>query len=117
MRVPNARAARIRRGKILDYLLSATHEAGLDKASVFGRLGYVRGDWPRLASDLLLHLSAHPVVAVQSGPHGTKYVVRGSLRGPTGESRIITAVWIVRHGENFPRLVTAYPGRSRGGVP
>jgi hypothetical protein len=41
---------------------------------------------------------------------GQKYVVAGSIQGPSGRSAQVVTVWIVLNGEDFPRLVTAYPG-------
>jgi hypothetical protein len=41
--------------------------------------------------------------------YGEKYLVTGNLRGPTGRSAEILAVWIILPGEDAPRFVTAYP--------
>lgn len=37
-----------------------------------------------------------------------KYVVRGTIHGAMAAAAIVS-VWIVLHGEDFPRFVTAYP--------
>jgi hypothetical protein len=41
-----------------------------------------------------------------------KYVVRGTLNGPSGEAADVITVWIVLDGESAPRFVTAYPGED-----
>jgi hypothetical protein len=39
--------------------------------------------------------------------------VDGILRSPAGEGFGIRTIWIVHFGEDFPRLVTAYPRTQR----
>jgi hypothetical protein len=41
-----------------------------------------------------------------------KYVVRGTLSGPSGAVADVIAVWILLDGESAPRFVTAYPGEE-----
>ena len=41
---------------------------------------------------------------------GQKYVVDGTIVGPTGRSAPLVVVWIILAGEDYPRFVTAYPG-------
>lgn len=42
--------------------------------------------------------------------YGAKYMVRGTVRSPTGILFLMVSVWMVRDGEDVPRFVTAYPG-------
>ena len=53
---------------------------------------------------------------VKSGEsaHGQKFVVDGWLSAHTEESRqwSVRTVWIIDHGGDAPRLVTAYPGKE-----
>jgi hypothetical protein len=42
--------------------------------------------------------------------HGQKYRASGVLVGPTGVAASVVTVWIVLHGEDHPRFVTALPG-------
>jgi hypothetical protein len=39
--------------------------------------------------------------------YGSQYVLRFPMRTINGRAVVLTA-WIVRHGEDFPRLVTCY---------
>jgi hypothetical protein len=52
----------------------------------------------------------HDASQGESGAYGEKFEVRGNIVGPTGQEAILVAVWIVLCDEDFPRLVTAYPG-------
>ncbi|MFN2375292.1 MAG: DUF6883 domain-containing protein [Candidatus Binatia bacterium] len=111
--VPNPHFALVDRAKIEDYLLSPTHRRGRTKRRFFVSLGYTRAAWPRLAEDLKDHLLRHPVLRADLTVFGTKYIVRGSLHGPSGSAAIIVSVWIILPAEDFPRFVTAYPGERR----
>jgi hypothetical protein len=62
------------------------------------------------------------VVSSAESVHGEKYFVDGWLSVHTQESQhwSIRTVWIIDHGKDAPRLVTAYPGEEgnhRGGAP
>ena len=94
--------------KVRDYLLSRSHPIGRFKAVFFLSLGYTADDWAQLAFDLVQ--IAHDLDAedVGSNPFGTKYAVRGTLSGPNRSGSVVT-IWFVRHSEDFPRFVTAYP--------
>lgn len=112
MRVPNARTARLAPAKIQDYLLSPVHPIGRFKCAFFTSLGYSRAAWRRLDADLRVHLQDNDVVQTQPNPYGMKYVVRGTLSGPSGAVADVIAVWILLDGESAPRFVTAYPGEE-----
>lgn len=45
----------------------------------------------------------------QVSEFGTKYEIHGTIVGPLGRQAVIRTVWIVDAGEDYPRLVTAYP--------
>jgi hypothetical protein len=53
------------------------------------------------------------VLERQASTFGRKYEVSGILRGPSGREARVTTVWIVKIGEDYPRLVTVYPGDER----
>ena len=112
MKVPNGWSARISAAKIHDYLLSPVHPAGRSKCAFFTSLGYSRAAWRRLDADLRVHLRDHDVVRTQPNPYGMKYIVRGTLSGPSGAVADVIAVWILLDGESAPRFVTAYPGED-----
>ncbi len=114
VKLPNPEGAVVEIEKVRDYLLSSTHPIGRLKAAFFMGLGYRAEDWGRLHKDLL---NAALVDAATPGRftrqrftrHGNKYEIRATLIGPAGRSAIVLTVWMVRHGEDFPRLITAFP--------
>ena len=110
MKVPNSDRAVIESSKLRDYILSDAQPVGRFKARFFLSLGYSGDDPGRLEQDLYLHLRQHDAAPGEPSLYGVKYLVRGSLTGPNGTSADIVSVWIIRAAEDYPRLVTAYPG-------
>lgn len=110
MRLPAPDLAIVSASKIRDYLLSDSHPVGRFKCAFFVALGYSAARWEELASDLQRHALDNEATATEFTPYGQKYEVRGTVTGPTSRSAIVVVVWIVHHGEDFPRFVTAFPG-------
>ena len=92
-----------------DYLLSREHRVGSAKARFFTQLGFDPQHWPALR-DALLHFAREEAELGSATRFGQKYVVRGSIAGPSGRAEQIVVVWIILNGEDCPRFVTAYPG-------
>jgi hypothetical protein len=111
MRLPNPERALVDQAKVQRYLLSTDHPEGRFKAVVFQSVGYRAAWWEVLREDLAAtaRLEADRVIET---PFGQKYEVSAILRGPAGRDLGVVVVWLVRRGEGFPRLVTAFP-RSR----
>ena len=110
MNLPAADRALIEPQKLREYLLSTEHPVGRFKAAFFGRMGYSRQGWQRLQMDILQLARLGIAVEGQMSNFGQKYEVNGILRGPSGREARVTTIWIVKSGEDFPRLVTFYPG-------
>lgn len=113
MKLPNVERAAIDRPKVADYLLSETHVVGRFKSAFFKTLGYSTTAWEVLAADIQRHAAQNEALATEANEYGQKYEVRGSLGGPAGRTALLITVWIVLHGEDFPRFITAYPGPKR----
>lgn len=96
-----------------DYLLSPEHPVGRFKAAFFAALGYSREDWRRVQQDLEGMARSDDATLGQASAFGQKYEVSATLIGPSGRQARVATVWIVLAGEDFPRLVTAYPGDTR----
>lgn len=75
-----------------------------------GRLTPVRERSPRgvLAEDLRRH-ALEGEASEEASDYGHKFEVRGDLVGPVDRAQVVI-VWIILEGEDYPRLVTAYPG-------
>lgn len=98
--------------KVVDYLLSVTHEVGSSKAAFFRRFGFAPDNWEEMAEALAIHAASNEVSITVSNEYGIRYIIYGELKTPDGRNPDITSVWFVEDDE-IPRLVTAYPGRSR----
>lgn len=106
---PDAASAVIDPRKVRDYLLSSSHPIGRFKAVVFTALGYSQQNWPRLRDDLLQHGISGEARSVRLGTYGSKYLVSGTLTGPSKRSGTFVSVWLVEPQSSAPRFVTAYP--------
>jgi len=95
--------------KLRGYLLSSTHPDGRGKAQYLAGLGYDGSNWRRLADDLRTQLLIRVAEAGRHSQYGQKYEILGPLTGPNGVTRWVRTIWIVRHGEKQPRLVTLIP--------
>jgi hypothetical protein len=113
MTLPNADRALVEPAKVRDYLLSHEHPVGRSKAAAFEAVGYHRDTWETLQADLVAIARVGNAVPTELGLHGQKYEVAGILTGPVRRELPITTIWLVRRGEDYPRLVTAYPRARR----
>ncbi len=110
LKLPNRERAEISHEKIRGYLLSSNHSTGQHKSSVYFSLGYTIENWERLSADLLALARSGDAERVAS-PFGEKFRIVGRIVGPKGRSAVLLTIWIRRHGDSIPRLVTAYPAR------
>ena len=108
MLLPNRAEAYVPREKLTGYLLSRTHAVGRSKAQFFRAHGYSEQTVDRFEQDLIRVVKTNEVQQVATSPHGTKYVVDGSLDTPRNTRIVIRTVWVVESDER-PRFVTAYP--------
>ncbi len=111
MRIPGAEHATISREKIVQYLLNVDHPDGGSKAAVLAHAGFSAGRPEELEEALRTqHLS---LAATRGKPseYGEKYEIVGPLRGPAGRV-MVRSIWIVRHGERVPRLITLIPEKQ-----
>lgn len=110
-KLPNADLAIVPERKVTDYLLSDIHPDGRGKARFFAGHGFTSSDWRALADALRLHAAEHPVAVAAETAFGVRYVVVGILPTPDGRGPTVRTVWFIEHGEEIPRLVTAYPAK------
>jgi len=108
MHIPGAERALISKEKLVRYLLNLDHPDGPSKARVLAHAGFDSTRPEELEETLReQHLASH---AREGGPSpfGAKYEITHVLSGPKA-SIMATSVWIIRHGESFPRLITLIP--------
>jgi hypothetical protein len=109
LKLPNYQSAVVPEPKILDYLLSATHQIGRDKALFFGSFGFSSERWEELAAALKAHAASNEVISVEDSEWGKNYSIIGELESLDGRKPRVRSVWFVEHGGTVPGLITAYP--------
>jgi hypothetical protein len=109
MVVPNRELAVVTQAKITDYLLSESHPDGRHKCQFFKAFGYSLDHWEFLAGTIRQHILDYEVRKTEDSPFGTRYVVEGIIVAPDGRTPLLRTVWFIRHGEEVPQFVTAYP--------
>lgn len=94
--------------KLRDYCLNPNHPEGKHKARVFKTaLGIGSSDVAWLRECLLNAAATKSCERTKSTVHGTRYVLDFTA-ARNGKMTMIRSAWIVRAGEQFPRLVTCY---------
>ena len=108
MKLPNVARASVDISKLRDYCLSNTHPEGRHKARVFySALGISAGDVEFLRHAILDAVAGADAIEGESDAYGARYLVDFELKRE-GRTAAIRTAWIVRHNEDFPRLLTCY---------
>jgi hypothetical protein len=108
LKLPNGERAQIDT-KLEDYVLNPGHREGRHKARVFESvLGITLANSETLRQAILSAAAGSDEVEARGdNGHGEIFVLRFPLETERGPAMILS-VWIVRYGEDFPRLVTCY---------
>ena len=107
-RLPNGDKAEVDLRKLSNYRLSLVHPVGKHKAAVFlAALGLKVVDVFVLRGWLLRAASSETVALNQSDEYGDRYQLDFEASTPSGRA-IIRSAWIIRVGEDLPRLTTCY---------
>jgi len=108
MKLPNGNQAQL--GDKLDrYILNPQHPKGKDKATLFkNRLGITLESKEILENILLDVAIGHKATIYKQDRYGIQYDIKFPMTTEFGKSLVISC-WIIRAGEDFPRLTTAYP--------
>jgi tRNA A37 threonylcarbamoyladenosine modification protein TsaB len=108
MKLPNGASADLGT-KLEDYTLNPNHLEGRYKARAFSSaLGITLHEIETLrAAVLSAARTSEDAVARGHNGFGNVYVLRFEMTSVHGTAVILTA-WIIRDGEDFPRLTTCY---------
>ena len=108
MKLPNGERADLGT-KLEDYTLNPLHRDGRHKARVFASVLGLSLDNAGVLSAALLRAAATSDQFEARGDNGfgQVYVLHSPLTTATGTATVMSA-WIIRHGEDFPRLTTCY---------
>jgi hypothetical protein len=108
LKLPNADAAVVDIAKLRDYCLNDAHPVGKHKAIVFkSALGFTASDAELVRDSLIDAVSILECMLGVVDEYGKRYTVDVILAGPAG-SATVRSGWIIRAGEDFPRLTTCY---------
>ena len=107
MKLPNGERAIVDRRKLEAYCLNPHHPRGRNKARVFASVGISQADSDLLTEALLA--AARDSEAERGGPspYGQRYTVDFDLVRPVRTVRV-RSTWIVRIGEDLPRLTSCF---------
>jgi hypothetical protein len=108
MKLPNGDKAIVDPRKLVDYSLNPDHEDGHHKARLFQTLLGITDENAQLLLDALQQAATTADFLVgKQDKYGQRYVTDFEFAGPAGTATIRSA-WIIRAGEEVPRLVTCY---------
>lgn len=108
MKMPNGERATIDSRKLLGYSLDPEHDEGQHKAHLFESfLGINRQNAQSLLEAIEKAAVSGDAVIGKLDKYGQRYAVDFACPGPGG-TRTIRTAWIIRNGEDFPRLVTCF---------
>lgn len=108
MKLPNGEHADLGT-KIEEYVLNPAHWEGRHKARVFESvLGITLANQEVLRNAILAAATiSDEAEALGDNGHGDVYVLRFPFMTVRNAATVLTA-WIIRHEEDFPRLITCY---------
>ena len=108
MKIPNADHAVVDIAKLRDYCLSEDHLRGRHKSRVFAAaLGLAADQAQELHAALLRAAQEEDAALSEKDEYGQRYIVDFTMNGPAGKAAVRSA-WIIRLGEDFPRLTSCY---------
>jgi hypothetical protein len=106
--LPNCQSAIIESAKLRDYCLSPDHPRGRHKARVFREaLGLSINDAEWLQQNLLDGIQKHPAEKEETDSFGSRWRVDLPL-ARQGKSAVVRTGWIIKTGEQLPRLITCW---------
>jgi hypothetical protein len=108
MKIPNAEHAVVDTAKLSGYCLNPNHPYGKNKARLFESLLGLRVEHSaNLRERILKAVLDNEAIAGEVDYFGHRYLVDFEMTRPNRAVWVRTA-WIIRTGENFPRLTTCY---------
>ncbi len=108
MKLPSGDKVIIDLRKLIGYSLNPDHDDGKHKARVFQTvLGVTLDNVAPLLDALRQAATSAEAVVGKRDKYGQRYTVDFPFAGPAGTA-VIRSAWIVRTGEDAPRLVTCY---------
>ena len=108
MELPNADRAEVDLRKLREYCLSPTHPVGKHKAVVFrAALGMTTDDAEVFREKILRAAIEEEAVFERADEFGDRYRLDFEVMATSG-GVLVRSAWIIRSGEDFPRLTTCF---------
>ncbi len=108
MKLPNRDRAVVDIEKLSNYSLNPEHRRGCHKARVFAAsLGLTIDNAEELRTMLLAAARDNDAISAELDEYGARYMIDFMAVGPAGQA-IVRSSWIIRRGEDFPRLTSCY---------
>jgi hypothetical protein len=109
MKLPNGSHAVVDIEKLRDYCLSSQHPEGRHKSRVFlSALGITASDAEGLRSLMLSEAkNSNDAVMTSADKYGCRYSIDSTLSWASRTAQVRGA-WIIKSGEDFPRLTSCY---------
>ena len=109
MKLKNGAGAVVDIEKLQDYCLSSQHPEGRHKARVFlSALGMTSVDAGKLREILLYAVAENNEASMTStDQYGQRYTLDVAVTWGSREA-LVRSAWIIKTGEEFPRLVSCY---------
>jgi len=109
MKLPGGARAVVDIEKLRDYCLSALHPEGRHKARVFlSALGMTAADAESLRSHLLSAARQSDAAVISDvDEYGSRYVLDIEVVWSSRRA-LVRSAWIIKLGEDFPRLTSCY---------
>jgi hypothetical protein len=93
--------------KITEYLLQRRQED--DKSIFLAQGGYTLENAARLLADLREQILTLEAETIGPFEYGTKFRIRGELRGPNGRALRIVSIWATLATTGQTHFITLYP--------
>jgi Domain of unknown function (DUF6883) len=108
VKLPNGERAVVDIDKLRNYCLNPQHRRGCHKARVFAvSLGLTIDHAAELRAALLAAARDNDATLAERDEYGARYVIDFMTSGPAGQA-MVRSSWIIRRGEDFPRLTSCY---------
>ena len=107
MRLPPSTV--IATAKVTHYLLRLLDED--DKSQFLALAGYTADDPDRLIRDIREQVLPLDAELIDPTEYGTKYCIRGILRGPNGHELRVVSFWMTVEATGVTKFLTLYPDK------
>ncbi len=96
--------------KLTNYLL--VFKKRNDKSKWLASAGYTIDNWKMLEANLRVQILSSDAIHIESNNYGHMYEIRGTLKGPKGESLSVCTIWMKETETESTKFITMYPDKK-----